>query len=447
MRLQSICLGLLLVPVLGAQTVRFQTNLGNIDVDLLPGSAPETVRNFLNYMNRKAYDNSVFHRSVRDFVIQGGGFRVEGNSLREIPADPPVRNEFRETNVRGTVAMAKLGDNPNSATSQWFFNLNNANASNLDRQNGGFTVFGRVKDAASLAVMDRIAAVPVPNPGPLASPFDAMPLQNWTSGTPTAANFIVVQSVSLLTEAQPPPAIREGGIVSAGAFGAYPFAGPGSFLEIYGERFTEVTRSWTGEDFTAAGGAPTSLEGVSVTVGGQRAFVNFVSPGQVNVQVPSTVAVGRTLPVVVTTRGGVTAAVPFEIRQRAGGLLAPVQWRVGERQFVYAQRANGEALTPTAGPERGETIILFGTGFGAVSPFSFNFAGQIVPAAYPLGFPVEMRIGGQVARVAYQGLVPGLVGLYQFNVEVPLSVAAGEQPLEVTQSNEAIRQTLWLNVR
>jgi uncharacterized protein (TIGR03437 family) len=294
--------------------------------------------------------------------------------------------------------------------------------------------------------MDRIAAVPVPSPGPLASPFDTIPLQNYTSGTPTAANFIVVQTVSILAQADP-PSISPNGIVSASAFGGYTFAGPGSFLEIYGSKFTDVTRSWSGEDFSATGGAPTSLEGVSVTVGGQRAFVNFVSPNQVNVQVPATVAVNRPLPVVVTARGGVTESVPFEIRSRAGGLLAPIQYRVGDRQFVYAARNSGEALTPTAGPERGETVILYGTGFGAVSPFSFNYAGQIVPAAYSLGFPVEIRIGGQVARVSYQGLVPSLVGLYQFNVEVPMSVQPGDHRLELTQSNEALNQTLWLNVR
>lgn len=448
MRLRLL-LGLVLASLcIEAQTVRFQTNLGNIDVDLLPGAAPLTVQNFLGYVNNKAYDNSIFHRSVSNFVIQGGGFRLSGNNVQEIPQNPSVRNEFRESNVRGTIAMAKLDGDPNSATNQWFFNLSNNNAANLDRQNGGFTVFGRVRDAASLAVMDRIAAVPVPSPGPLASPLDAAPLQNYTSGAPTAANFIVVQSITVLTEAKP-PSISDGGILSASAYGAYTYAGPGSYLEIFGTNFSEVTRVWSAEDFSATGGAPTSLEGVSVTVGGQRAFVNFVSPNQVNVQVPSTVATNRTLSVVVTTNGGVSNTQNLEIRSRAGGLLAPASYRVGDRQFVFATRADGTPLTPTSGATGGETIILYGVGFGAVSPFSFNFAGQVVPSdrLYTLGFPVVARIGGQTARIAFQGLVNGLVGLYQFNIEVPFGLSPGDQRLEMTQSNEDLNQTLWLNVR
>ena len=136
-----------------APTVRFKTTLGDIDVLLLPGSAPKSVENFLKYMNKKAYDNSVFHRSVQGFIIQGGGFSAALPNLPAIPADPPVINEYRESNIRGTIAMAKLGDDPNSATNQWFFNLSNNNAGILNGQNGGFTVFGRIVDSASLAVM------------------------------------------------------------------------------------------------------------------------------------------------------------------------------------------------------------------------------------------------------------------------------------------------------
>ncbi len=438
-------LGLL---ALNAQTIRFKTNLGDIDVEMLPASAPRNVENFLRYMNKGAYNNTVFHRSVRDFIIQAGGFNVNGNTLGEIAQDSPVQNEFRESNVRGTIAMAKLDGNPNSATNQFFFNLSNNNAANLDRQNGGFTVFGRVKEA-SLAVMDRIAGVPVPSPGPLASPFDAMPLQNYTSGAPTAANFIVIQSVSTLVDAAPPQ-ISENGVVSASAFGAYPFAAPGSFLEIYGSNLSgDTARGWSPADFSPTGGAPTNLEGVSVTVGGQRAFVNFVSPNQVNVQVPSTVSVNTTLPVVVTSRGQVGAAFPLSIRARAGGLLAPASYKIGDRQFVYAARANGAATSPTDGVSGGETIILYGTGFGAVSPFSFNYAGQIVPAdrLYTLGFPTEFKIAGQTCRIAFQGLISGFVGLYQFNVEVPFGIPPGDHRLEVTQSSEAIPQTLWIAVK
>jgi uncharacterized protein (TIGR03437 family) len=97
----------------------------------------------------------------------------------------------------------------------------------------------------------------------------------------------------------------------------------------------------------------------------------------------------------------------------------------------------------------GETIILYGSGFGAVSPFSFDFAGQVVPAAYelPSNARVEIKIGGQIATSRYQGLIPGLVGVYQFNIDVPMGLDAGPQRLEVTQAGAAIEQSLWIAVK
>jgi len=87
--------------------------------------------------------SSFIHRSVTNFVIQGGGFRIINNSIVDVPTDPPIINEFGVSNTLGTISMAKLGGDPNSATSQWFISLD-ANSDTLDPQNGGFTVFGRV---------------------------------------------------------------------------------------------------------------------------------------------------------------------------------------------------------------------------------------------------------------------------------------------------------------
>jgi len=145
---------------------RFTTSLGTIDVRLFAEETPLTVQNFLNYANRGAWDTTFFHRGARtatgpgpaDFVIQGGGFSFAENSFPSIPQDPPVQNEPVFSNVRGTIAMAKLGGNPNSATNQWFFNLSN-NSENLDNQNGGFTAFGEITTSAGLSVMDAIAAL------------------------------------------------------------------------------------------------------------------------------------------------------------------------------------------------------------------------------------------------------------------------------------------------
>jgi cyclophilin family peptidyl-prolyl cis-trans isomerase len=142
---------------------------GTVFIELFEIDRPLSSANFLQYVNAGKYDNSLMHRMVRDFVLQGGGFYpvevtepaplyvsynpAAGVDLDGNPAtpNPNVNNEFGNTpfrsNVKGTLAMAKVAGNPNSATSEWFFNIkNNAGTSpdGLDFQNGGFTVFAQV---------------------------------------------------------------------------------------------------------------------------------------------------------------------------------------------------------------------------------------------------------------------------------------------------------------
>ena len=135
--------------------VRRGTNaVGAMDFELFDQDRPETVRNFLLYLQSGAYSNGFIHRCVPGFIAQGGGFSVTNvastnnfSTYRSAPDLGKLRNEFNsgpvQSNLFGTIAMAKVGGDPDSATSQWFFNLND-NSTNLNVQNGGFTVFGRV---------------------------------------------------------------------------------------------------------------------------------------------------------------------------------------------------------------------------------------------------------------------------------------------------------------
>ncbi|MEO2022474.1 MAG: peptidylprolyl isomerase, partial [Pirellulaceae bacterium] len=147
--------------------VALNTNHGTILMEMLPGNAPNTVANFLDYVNDGDYDNSFIHRSISGFVVQGGGFVTSNevftstSQFTSVSTNPPIVNEFDISNTVGTVAMAKLGGDPNSATSQWFVNMAD-NRTNLDGQNGGFTVFARVLD---MQPVDTIAAVPAENAG------------------------------------------------------------------------------------------------------------------------------------------------------------------------------------------------------------------------------------------------------------------------------------------
>ncbi|RFC46775.1 MAG: Peptidyl-prolyl cis-trans isomerase (rotamase) [Verrucomicrobia bacterium] len=141
--------------------VRLNTNLGNIDVILFSSATPQTVANFLSYVDNNRYDGVAFHRSVAGFVIQGGAYKpVEAPSkFQTILKFPSPTNEPGLSNLEKTIAMAKLGTDPNSATSEFFFNLANANAANLDIQNGGFTAFARVSNP-SWSVVQAMAAKP-----------------------------------------------------------------------------------------------------------------------------------------------------------------------------------------------------------------------------------------------------------------------------------------------
>ncbi len=153
-------LALTLPMTVGAGTiVRVSTSLGDYSIELLDDVAPLTVQNFLNYVARDDYNGTYLHRVVDNFVVQGGGYGFE-LFVGPIPivADPPVPNEFGVSNTRGTVAMAKIDGDPNSATSQWFVNLAD-NSQNLDSNNGGFTVFGNVL-GEGMEILDAIDALP-----------------------------------------------------------------------------------------------------------------------------------------------------------------------------------------------------------------------------------------------------------------------------------------------
>jgi cyclophilin family peptidyl-prolyl cis-trans isomerase len=180
--------------------VRFNTSEGAIEVELFDRQTPLTVANFLNYVTRGDYTSSIFHRLVSGFVLQGGGFRFvstpTGSTLPAVATDPPVLNEPGISNLRGTIAMAKLGGDPNSATSQWFFNLGD-NSANLDNQNGGFTVFGQVTTGQD--VIDRLAEYVIRNQGGV---FNEIPMQNYNgSNFPTDtvfSNFAGINNINLI---------------------------------------------------------------------------------------------------------------------------------------------------------------------------------------------------------------------------------------------------------
>lgn len=180
-----------------ATVVQLQTVMGNIDINLFDTNTPKTVQNFLTYVNAGSYSNSIIHRSEPGFVIQGGGYTYSGSiPLGNVAQNAAVINEPVYSNVRGTIAMAKVSGNANSATNQWFINLAD-NSANLDVQNSGFSVFGKVS-TEGMVVADAIAALYTAS-----TDVGNMPLRNFTAAdysankTPTADNFVIITAITV----------------------------------------------------------------------------------------------------------------------------------------------------------------------------------------------------------------------------------------------------------
>jgi cyclophilin family peptidyl-prolyl cis-trans isomerase len=201
--------------------VRLTTVLGDIDLALFGQQKPITVANFLNYVSQGRYfitdptthqpASSFIHRSIPGFIIQGGGYLGTVNPApspapptqpTQVLPFPAIQNEPGISNTRGTISMAQLGSDPNSATSQWFINLadNGGPPNNLDIRNnnaGPYTVFGKVVNN-SMTVVDAIAAVPRFNGG--GPPFDTIPLRNYTSPNPVlVANFVSIPGIAQIS--------------------------------------------------------------------------------------------------------------------------------------------------------------------------------------------------------------------------------------------------------
>lgn len=219
-------------------------------------------------------------------------------------------------------------------------------------------------------------------------------------------------SVSLVvTGTQPAPVIT--GVGSAATF--LPPIAPATWVAIVGTNLSQVTYTWQGSDFVN-GQLPTLLEGVSVTINGIPAYVEYISPTQINVLAPDDATAGS-VQVQVTVAGQSSNALSVQKAQ-----FAPAFFTFGDG-YVAAQHLN---FTPVGAPNLlpgvvttpahpGETIVLYGTGFGPTNP-PFPTA-QLVTAAQPLANSVRISIGGMNAPAGFVGLVGP--GLYQFNVTVP----------------------------
>lgn len=240
-------------------------------------------------------------------------------------------------------------------------------------------------------------------------------------------------------------------VISASDYGAFPTFGSGSWIEIYGTNLASFTQGWTQSEFNGLT-APTTVGGTSATVGGQPAYIDYVSPTQVDALVAGGLGTGSQS-VVVTTEAGSSAPFPVTMDTVQPGLLAPPNFDIGGTQYVVALFSDGTtyALPPGAIsgitsklPVPGDAITLYGIGFGQVN--QGIPPGQMAQGETSLAAPLTISIGGKPATITYMGLAPGSVGLYQFNVTVPNIAASHAAPLTFTLGGVSGTQKLFLAV-
>ena len=160
-----------------APKVKFATTAGEFIVEVYPDKAPKTVENFLQYVKDKHYDGTIFHRVIGNFMIQGGGF---DSNFSQKKTRPPIIHEGRKAlakggprNTIGTLAMARTND-PQSATAQFFINVNENSFLDPNAQQPGYTVFGKV--VSGMDIIQKVKSVPTGSGGPFPSDVPKTPI-------------------------------------------------------------------------------------------------------------------------------------------------------------------------------------------------------------------------------------------------------------------------------
>ncbi|HLJ15366.1 MAG TPA: TIGR03118 family protein [Bryobacteraceae bacterium] len=231
---------------------------------------------------------------------------------------------------------------------------------------------------------------------------------------------------------QAAPTLTASGVVNDASF--QPGIAPNTWVAITGASLSATTRSWRASDFTN-GKLPTQLDSVSVMVNGKPAYVEYISPQQINILTPTDTTQG---PVQVQTanRGLIGNAVSVQLQQ-----VAPAFFLYDNGKYIVATHADGSIVGPStvagASPAKpGEAIVLYGTGFGATNPSVPD--GQVVVTQSVLTTLPSITVGGAAAQISFAGLTAP--GLYQFNVTVPSSAPNGDVPV-VAKSGSASSQS------
>ena len=239
------------------------------------------------------------------------------------------------------------------------------------------------------------------------------------------------------------PTISQNGVVNGASF--QPGMVPDSWVTITGTGLSSVTDSW--DKAIVNGKLPTSLDGVSVSIGGKPAYIQYISANQINVQAPD-VGLGP-MPVTVTNANGTSAAATATSQQFGpafflwGGKYAAAT----HVDFSPASKPGLFAGVTTVPAKPGETVVLWGTGFGPANPAVP--AGIVVPAdrLYPTANPVTVTVGNAGAQVLSAVMSPGYAGLYQIAIQIPSSTPDGDIPIKTSVGGSSSPDNVFITVQ
>ena len=229
--------------------------------------------------------------------------------------------------------------------------------------------------------------------------------------------------------AGPKPAITSGGIVN-NATGLVSGIAPNTYISIFGSNLSGSNRGWAGSDFGSNGTTlPTSLDGTSVTVNGKPAYVEYISPTQINAITPTDTAAGSGINIVVTTNGQASDPIAVTLNKTAPGFFTFDGKYVAAADAVKGTFIGKTGLFPTApdltAPAKpGQIITLYGTGFGPTNPVIPD--GLVTDKVYNLNPAPMINIGNAPASVGFAALTPGFAQVYQFNVTIPANAPDGD---------------------
>ena len=246
---------------------------------------------------------------------------------------------------------------------------------------------------------------------------------------------------------QPVPTLSSSNTAVSSFLGKSDF-GSNMYVELYGTNLSTTTRTWAGSDFNGPN-APTTLDGVSVTVNNKPAFVYYVSPGQININTPEDTATGPVL-IQVHNAAGFSNTGSANRARLSPTLQSVPAFNIGGKAYVVAQTPDFKSFigkpgmiqgVPFVAAKPGDTVLIYALGCGPTNPATQ--AGVVAAQNSPLSSPYQLKIGGVPATVNFGGLVAGSIGLYQFNVVVP-SVASGDQTIELIVDSVPNAQTLYI---